>query len=261
MQDIYDEFNRGVVSPWAIREFLKYTKDHWQVAPRYLVLAGDSSFDFKDRLGFGGNLIPSPMTSTPDGLFPSDHRIVDLTGNDGVPDIAVGRLPVREASALTAYIDKLVNYENSNGAWKSRTVWIADAADEGGEFQDDSEWLLSRVPNGLSTDRIYLDELGPAAARQQLLESFDDGALLMHFLGHANLVQMGDDAGLLLDSDVPTLTNGEKQPVLVAMTCALGRFDRIVLDTLSESLVLAEDGGISSPYGLQPLSPSTKKRF
>ena len=244
VQDIYDEFNRGIVSPWAIRDFLKYTQDHWQVAPRYLVLAGDSSFDFKDRLGFGGNLIPSPMTSTPDGLFPSDHRIVDLTGDDGIPEVAVGRLPVRDAGALNAYVNKLVSYENATGGWKSRTVWIADAADEGGEFRDDSEWLLARVPIDLSTNRIYVDDLGPVTARQQLLDAFDDGALLMHFLGHGNLVQMGDNTGLLLDSDIPNLSNGEKQPVLVAMTCALGRFDRIVLDTLSESLVLAEDGGV-----------------
>ncbi|MCP3957629.1 MAG: DUF11 domain-containing protein [bacterium] len=253
LQDVYDEFNQGVVSPWAIRDFLAYATASWQLAPRFAVLAGDSSFDFKDRLGFGGNLLPSPMTSTPAGLFPSDHRIADLAGDDGVPEVAVGRLPVRTGAQLAAYLAKLVAYEAAAGAWKDRTVWVADAIDEGGEFVEDSEWLIDVVPAGLAVDRVYVDDLGPAAARQELLDAFDDGALLIHFLGHGNLTQIGDNAGLMMSSDVPALTGGEKQPILVAMTCALGRFDRIVLDTLSESLVLHEDGGVIAlwaPTGL-----------
>ncbi len=244
LQDVYDEFNLGVVSPWAIRDFLAFTQTHWSPAPSYVVLAGDSSFDFKDRLGLGGNLLPSPMISTPEGLFPSDHRIADLAGEDGVPEVAIGRLPARSDAQLAAYVAKLVAYEGSAGAWKSRTVWTADAADEGGEFAADSDWLIAQVPLALAVDRIYVDDLGVVAARQQLLDAVDDGSLLIHFLGHANLMQLGDDAGLLLASDVAALANGERQPVLTAMTCALGRFDRIVFSTLSEQLLLHETGGV-----------------
>ncbi|MEM7349305.1 MAG: C25 family cysteine peptidase, partial [Acidobacteriota bacterium] len=244
LQDIYDEFNRGVVSPWAIRDFLRHATAVWQVPPRWVVLAGDSSFDFKDRLGFGGNLLPAPMASTPEGLFPSDHRTVDLSGDDGVPEVAVGRLPVRTEGALAAYLAKLQAYEAATGAWRGRTVWVADAVDEGGEFIKDSESLIDLAPFDLDVDRVYVDLLGPAAARQQLLDDIDDGAALIHFLGHGNLMQMGDDAGLLLTSDVPSLTNAERQPILTAMTCALGRYDRIFFDTLSESLVLQDGGGV-----------------
>ncbi len=243
LQDVYDEFSQGVVSPWAIRDFLAFTQAFWARAPGYVVLAGDSSFDFKDRLGLGGNLLPSPMTSTPEGLFPSDHRLADLAGEDGVPEVAVGRLPVRSDAELAAYVAKLQAAEAAAGAWKSRTTWVADAADEGGEFALDSDWLIERVPPALDVERIYVDDLGPAA-RQELLDTIDDGSLLIHFLGHANLMQLGDDAGLLLAADVAALANGERQPVLTAMTCALGRFDRIVFDTLSEQLLLHETGGV-----------------
>ena len=244
LQDIYDEFNRGVVSPWAIQDFLRHAAASWRVEPRYVVLAGDSSFDFKDRLGFGGNLLPAPMASTPEGLFPSDHRTADLSGDDGVPEVAIGRLPVRSEEQLAAYLAKLQAYEAAAGDWRQETVWVADAVDEGGEFIIDSEALIDRLPRDLGVDRIYVDQLGPEAARQQVLDRFDDGALLVHFLGHGNLMQMGDDAGLLLTSDVPSLGNGERQPVLSAMTCALGRYDRIFFDTLSESLVLSATGGV-----------------
>ena len=243
LEDIYDEFHQGVVSPWAIQDFLRAAAA-WQRPPRYVVLAGDSSFDYKDRLGFGGNLLPAPMASTPEGLFPSDHRIADLSGADGVPEVAIGRLPVRENAELAAYLAKLSAYEAAVGSWKSRTVWVADAADEGGEFASDSDWLIERVPQTLDVERAFVDEVGAGTVRQQLLEAIDSGSLLLHFLGHGNLMQMGDDAGLLLASDVPSLNNGSRLPVLTAMTCALGRFDRIFFDTLSESLVLRGDGGV-----------------
>jgi len=244
LQDVYDEFNQGIVSPWAIRDFLAYATSRWQLGPGSVVLVGDSSFDFKDRLGFGGNLLPAPMTSTSEGLFPSDHRTVDLIGDDGVPELAVGRLPVRDNAQLAAYLAKLQSYEAAAGAWKNRSVWVADGVDEGGEFIDDTEELIPRIPPTLDVDRIYVDELGAGVARQQLLETLNEGALLVHFLGHGNLMQMGDNEGLLKSGDVPGLGNAERQPVLTAMTCALGRFDRIFFDTLSESLVLRGDGGV-----------------
>ncbi len=252
IEDVYDEFSQGIVTPWAIRDFLDYALSIWHVPPRYVVLAGDSSFDFKDRLGFGGNQVPAPMTNTPEGLFPSDHRTADLSGDDGVPEVAIGRLPARTDAELAAYVAKLQAYEAEGGSWTQRTAWVADAVDEGGEFTGDSDELIERLPPSYEVNRIYVDELGPAAARQQLLDAFDDGTRFVHFLGHGNLMQMGDNAGLLRASDVPALNQGARQPVLVAMTCALGRFDRIFFDTLSESLVLHDAGGaiaVWSPTG------------
>lgn len=245
LQDIYDEFNQGVVSPWALRDFLAHAQA-WATPPRFVVLVGDSSFDFKDRLGHGGNLLPAPMINTPDGLFPSDHRTFDLTG-DGVPEVAVGRLPVRNPDELTGYITKLIAHETGLGTtadWNRRTVWIADAEDEGGEFIDDSELLIGSLSGNLTVDRIYVDQLGDAPARQEVLDTLDSGALLVNFLGHANLLQMGNGSGLLRRGDVPGLNNGSRLPVLSAMTCALGRFDRILFDTLSEQLVLTPHGGV-----------------
>lgn len=248
VQSVYDTFNRGIVSPWALQDLLVAAQG-WAVPPRFVVLAGDSSFDFIDRLGQGGNLIPAPMVDTPEGLFPSDHRTFDLTG-DGVPEVSVGRLPVRSDAELQAYVDKLVAYETILGGsspktlWNRLAVWVADGVDEGGEFVDDSELLISGLSTELEHRRVYVDQLGADTARQALLDNLNHGALLVNFLGHANLMQMGDNAGLLRAADIPSLENGDRLPVLSAMTCALGRFDRVLFDTLSETLVLAPDGGV-----------------
>ena len=46
VQDIYDEFNGGVVEMDAIRDFLAYAYANWQrPAPTYVLLVGDGTFD------------------------------------------------------------------------------------------------------------------------------------------------------------------------------------------------------------------------
>ena len=47
--------------------------------PRFLLLAGLGTLDYKDYLGHGGNLVPPVMVSTPSGLFASDNALTDLT--------------------------------------------------------------------------------------------------------------------------------------------------------------------------------------
>ena len=48
IQNIYDEFNHGILDPNAIREFLSYAYHNWQPpAPTYVFLVGDTNVDLK----------------------------------------------------------------------------------------------------------------------------------------------------------------------------------------------------------------------
>ena len=82
LEDIYDEFNHGLASPRAIKEFLSYATNRWQGNNlKYVVLAGEGTFDYKDNLGYGENLIPPIMVSTPRGLFAADNQYGDVRGD------------------------------------------------------------------------------------------------------------------------------------------------------------------------------------
>jgi Peptidase family C25 len=50
VDDLYDQFGGGVVHPRAIRDFVAFGREHWQVKPRYLLLVGDASFDIHHDL-------------------------------------------------------------------------------------------------------------------------------------------------------------------------------------------------------------------
>jgi len=45
VDDIYDQFNDGIIHPLAIRNLVAWGTQHWQIKPRYLLLVGDASTD------------------------------------------------------------------------------------------------------------------------------------------------------------------------------------------------------------------------
>ena len=101
-------------------------------------------------------------------------------------------------------------------------------------------------------DRVVVGEArAHGEARDALLNGINDGALLLNYLGHAGLDRLAQEK-LFMTGDVAQLLNRERLPVMVAMTCSVGKFDIPGYDTLSEAMVLAENGGaiaVWSPTG------------
>jgi hypothetical protein len=249
LEDIYDEFNQGISSPEAIKSFLSYAYRKWNgKVPAYAVLVGHGTYDYKDSLGYGDNLVPPMLVSTPYGLFASDTHLGDIRGKDGVSEIMVGRLPVVTAAELRSLIDKISLYEESGGEWTGRVLMLSDNPDSGGDFPADSDYLAARVPTGYTVNKIYLSDFSTIdQARQKVLEEFNRGALLVNYIGHAALDRLATE-GLLRTADVSLLQNNDKLPIVTAMTCVVGRFEVPVYETLSESLLLKPDGGAAAVW-------------
>ena len=66
VEQIYDTFSAGEPGPEAIRAFVQYARAHWPApAPRYLLLAGDASYDPRGYLGGAElDLIPTQLVRT-----------------------------------------------------------------------------------------------------------------------------------------------------------------------------------------------------
>lgn len=248
IEDIYDEFNHGIKTPEAVKKFLTYAYHYWRGnTPQYVVLAGEGTYDFKDNLGYGDNLIPTLMAKTPKGLFASDNRFGDVAGNDGVPEIAIGRLPVLTAAELKTYVDKLSAYEAAGGNWTGRALMLADNPDEGGDFPYDSDRLANLLP-GYAVDKVYLPRFATVdQAKEKLLECFNSGAVLVNYIGHAGLIQLTGE-GLFKSSDLSSLHNRAKLPFFTALTCVTGRFAVPGHDSLGELLLLKSGGGAAAVW-------------
>jgi hypothetical protein len=253
LEDIYDEFNFGIESPYAIQDFLSYAYNNWNGPPQYVVLAGEGTLDYLDNLGYGDNHIPPVLVSTPYGLYPSDNTLADAVGADGLADIPIGRLPASTPVELEMLITKIISYESSpSNGWQGQVILLADNTDPGGDFPADSDDLAALIPAQFTTDKIYLSDKSLSVARQELIDGFNNGTAFMNYIGHAGPDRFATE-GLLKLTDLGALTNGGKLPLITTFTCYVGRFEIPGYDSIGEALVLDADGGaiaVWAPTGL-----------
>jgi hypothetical protein len=246
VEDLYDEFSYGEKTPYALKSFLQKARRDWQIKPRFLLLAGDASFDPRNYLGLGDfDYVPTKLIDTALMETASDDWYGDLDGN-GTAEIAVGRLSVRTASEAKLQVAKILGYRQGAGLdegvndWAKNVVLVADTNGEF-DFETASEQLSEEVPESMLVSRIYRGQMGNTSARDQVLENLNAGALLVNYLGHGSVqLWLGD----LLTSDIALgLTNGKKLPFVVAMTCLNGYFSDIYTESLAESLMNSRNGG------------------
>ena len=253
LSQVADGFGEGVATPQALRAFLRFAKQGWTVPPRYVVLAGEGSLDYRNLQGYGDCVMPPLMIQGEGGLFPSDNRFADTTG-DGLPDRALGRIPVLNAAELNAYVDKILAYEASGTpAWASSSMMLADSPDGAADFSADSDRIAALLPAGSVVDRVYLSGLPLATARAELLQGIQDGAAWVNYLGHGGLDRFSA-GGLLTSADAAGLTNGSRLPVVTAMTCTINRFAVPGVPSLGEVLVKSPAGGAAAVWGPSGLS-------
>jgi len=241
IEDIYDEFSFGEKSPFAVRDFLALMKVSRKKGPRFVLLAGDASYDPKNYLGAGDNdLVPTRLIETEAMETASDDWFSDFD-NDGIADIATGRLPARTAEAAARMVHKIIAYE---GAGQSkRTAGLTDRSD-GFDFETPNQTLASRVATNLRVTQINRDRLTDADAKQSLIDDLRHRPLLVNYAGHGSATQWR--GGLLASDDGPALNN-EHLPLFVMMTCLNGYFHDANIDSLGESL-LKPSGGAAAVW-------------
>ncbi len=245
VEAIMDEVGDGIRSPKAIRDFLAAAHDRSNGRLRHVLLAGVGSYDFRDLLDTGGNLVPSLMSASASGLLITDHLLGDVAGNDGIPEIAVGRVTALSARELEGYFGKVRAFEAEPPAnWQQRFLMLADNPDRAGDFWTDADELVSSLPNSTEAERIYLgDTRYPIAlARPAARSAWSDGAAAVGYLGHGSLVNLAQE-NLLDIASVEGLSNGSRLPLFVGLTCHMGRFDIPAFEPLSSAMLLHPTGG------------------
>jgi hypothetical protein len=233
IEDIYDEFSYGIVSPQGIKDFLSYTYQNWvSPAPQYVLLVGDSAYDPKDNYGLGAiNYVPTYLAQTPFmGESLTDEWYARISGNDALADMDIGRLPAATTAQAEMMVNKIITYENTPNSktWERNTLLVADNQVEGYEvlFELMNEDAAGMLPAGMNAPfREYLnDYVNPndlTASMRSRLNS--EGALIWNYSGHGS-VQVWASESIFSNGDAATLTNAGKLPFAVAMTCLNGFF-------------------------------------
>ena len=254
--DIYDEFSGGLVDPAAIRNFIKFAAENWDPAPLYVVLFGDGSYDYKNNSGTSpGNWIPPYQ----DGESTYDEWYVRVAGDDRIPDMAIGRLTVQTAAEADLVVDKLIDYDSEleEGAWRSRVLLIADDlhnSDKPGEIESWFLWDAERMASGFLPARLDLRKLYLAQfplegrlkprARDEFLRRFNEGALIVTYLGHGNWQTLAHEQMFVTSRDLGDVANGSRLPFMFMAASQVGPFDDPVRSSMPEDLLKLPSGGV-----------------
>jgi uncharacterized repeat protein (TIGR01451 family) len=252
VDDVYDEFNFGVRSPDAIRAFLAASKS-WRKAPKYVVLLGDASIDPRNYLGLGSHdYIPTKLVPTAYLKTASDGWFADFN-DSGVENMAIGRLPVRTAAEASALVAKLIGRDgaSTNAAWAKTAVLISDVP-ETWNFPGASAALANQLPAAMKSSTKMIPLASTPSASTVIRDAFNAGSLVVNYLGHGSTEIWSQN---VFSSQVATsLTNGQKLPFVVAMTCLNGMFHDLYTHSLAESLVLAPNGGAFAVWASSTLT-------
>ncbi len=247
LQDVYDEYGGGDKTPFAVRDFLQAIHGSWAPAPRFVLLVGDASFDPRNFLGQGDfDFAPTKLIDTQQMETASDDWFVDWNA-DGIPEVAIGRLPVRTASEAVTVVGKILSYGGAANLPRGG-LFIADADEPGLSFEEDSRAGAAAVAGLMPTTDFFLSQ--STSTEAALLPLLDDGPFLVNYLGHGS-VSVWD--GLFSGSDAAALTN-PRLSIYVAMNCLNGFFHDVYTESLAETLIKAPNGGAVAVWASSTLT-------
>ncbi len=149
VDDIYNEYSNGMISPQAIRDFVDDLLNESKSSNtklRYVFLVGGATYDYRHVIEDKENLVPTyhgKYSEYPDDRMPmvayDDYYVLGSEGGEtGVPQVAVGRLPISDADELEGFVRKLIAFDESADpesslarnskqveAWRKRLLIIA----------------------------------------------------------------------------------------------------------------------------------------
>lgn len=269
---VFNEFSSGAADPVAIRDFVKmyFDKNAGTPAnrPKYLLLFGDASFDYKNRIVNNTNLIPayeSRIYLDPLSTYTSDDFFGFLDDNEDVNsglvtnllDIGIGRVPAKNAGEAKNYVDKVIAYyaNESFGAWRNNISFIADDEDNNLHLQD-AELVTGTVSANqvFNIQKIYLDaflqESGSAGSRypavnETINNRIANGTLVFNFIGHGGAARLAEE--VVLDQPmINSWNNSNKLPLFVTATCDFAPYDNPFINSIGENILLRpKTGGIA----------------
>ncbi|MDI9363666.1 MAG: type IX secretion system sortase PorU [Flavobacterium sp.] len=267
---IFNEFASGASDPTAIRNFVKMYYDKAGAdstkRPKYLLLFGSASFDYKNRIANNNNLVPcyennnsiNPLaTYTSDDFFGLLDDADDIASTTPVSllDIGIGRIPASTIGEAKIMVDKIINYHNkqSLGAWRNTATFVADDKDNNTHLND-AELISANaaaVNANINKNKIYLDAFnvvsGSSGARYPdvntaIINQLFSGTLLFNYTGHGGYQRLADEA--IFDQDVLSkISNANKLPLFITATCDFAPYDDPTKTSIGGQLLTQNNNG------------------
>lgn len=249
-EQVYNEFSSGSPDIVAIRDLarLLYNRPEKGSKLRYLLLFGDGSYDFKDRIPKNTNKVLAFQTkesiNNVNSIASDDFfGLLDSNeGNDaiGLIDIGIGRFPVNTIEEAKIAVDKCLFYatnsEANMGDWRNKICFVADDGDNNLHFRQVEKQILPLINKnapGYNVVKIYLNAIkqistpsGERApvANESINSNIENGILTINYTGHGGETGWAEE-GILTVNMIKEWTNYNNMPIFMTATCEFSRFD------------------------------------
>ena len=238
VDEIYDEFGYGSVTPWAIKRFCKYAIDNYNLKPKFFFLWGKGQYTTRDH---PDNLVPTFGYPACDYEFVSNF---DPNAENIVPDVPIGRVNLFNDVQGFNYLNKIIDYEHTPWSpWMKTGLYLGGGNGTGEQLPIQSHLSSYRnkfigLPFGGNGLYFYkLNNLSVTNAHQTVTQTISGGISMLQFFGHSN--------ANIYDVDIQEPYNYEnwnRYPFIVAFGCYGGDFTDNG-QSFGERFVLEKDRG------------------
>ena len=266
-EQLYRDNNGGRFSPYAVRELLLRSRT-WRAPPAMALLVGHGHYDYfnkYDSLAWQPNFIAPALVDVPyvgiaSGriFYGRDNDLADLD-LDGVPDVPIGRLPVRSEPELVRVVAKILSYESRRFA-RTNAVAVADLkyVDASSSIpwnfeQNASEWN-ALLPPRLARTLVSEPLVGTPEDKRLFIRAvwrarLKAGVWISGYFGHAAAEYIGDFPSYIKYNDVASLENQGRTGILLGTTCQMNNlFMPSAVSTaqrcVGSELLVGADGGM-----------------
>ncbi len=259
---IVAKFGHGNNTPQALDNYLSSIES--SLRPKHVLLVGGHTFDYKDLLNQGTvSFIPAHYREV--GIFqytPSDNVFADID-EDNLPDLAIGRWPVRTQADLEHIVNKTISWQESSTGNALASDVLLIAQDKDGRNLDFESLIEGSVtPNLdhqsglLGVRRVFMGELNGESPIQQARDSIKDtinaGARLVSYAGHASSSGWGFQ-GIVNTSTIQELNNQGAPTVVMPLACYTTDYQSLSTNTLAHQWMFAGQQGAVAIHGATSL--------
>jgi len=205
-----------------IKNYLQNAYDNWEIPPEYVVLVGDVDGSF---------IIPADYI---DGYYTpwdvTDHSYALLEGDDYFPDVMIGRLSIRTTQHLQTIINKIISYESNPETttdWFTKAIMLSVVMEGWYEYYSGRETVMAVREKLLDFTYTLVDTfISPYQSNPNYIDNFiNNGCTFVNYRGFGGPAYWSSSWGSMYGiSDVQSLNNGFKLPMVTGIVCGGGDF-------------------------------------